>query len=122
MDRFSLQVANSGSGFFKASARFVGGKEAKQTSEFPVANVEVAQLEIDVGQIERVVEEEQETPEGDESDESLDKRDESDESLDEIDERLLQHAMNSDLLNDDDRRHFRGSITIIQRRASIAAS
>jgi hypothetical protein len=31
-------------------------------------------------------------------------------------------AMNSDLLNDDDRQHFRASITIIQGRTSIAAS
>jgi hypothetical protein len=42
--------------------------------------------------------------------------------LDEIDERLLEHAMNSDLLNDDDRQHFLASITIIQRRTSIVAS
>ena len=109
-------------GFSAAGGAGIIGKEAKKSGEFSVANEKVAQLEIDVGQIERVVEEEQKTPEGDESDESLDEGDESDESLDEIDERLLQHAMNSDLLNDDDRRHFRGSITIIQRRASIAAS
>ena len=113
--RFSSNIAINGSSVFKAvsaSVKFAVGKEAKKSGEFSVANEEVAQLEIDVGQIERVMEEEQKTPEGNESDESLD----------EIDERLLQHAMNSDLLNDDDRRHFRGSITIIQRRASIAAS
>ena len=39
---------------------------------------------------------------------------ESGESLDEVEDGLLEHAMNSGLLNDDDREHFRTSIARIQ--------
>ena len=59
-------------GFSAAGGAGIIGKEAKKSGEFSVANEQVAQLDIDVGQIERVMEEEQKTPEVNESDESLD--------------------------------------------------
>ena len=45
------------------SVEFAGGKEAKQPFEIPVTSEEVAQLEIGVGQIERVEEEKVEVEE-----------------------------------------------------------
>ena len=67
--------------------------------------------EIGVGQLDKL-EEEEKTPEdaaNDEGDVS------EEEDFDESDDGMLEHVINDDLLNDDDRRIFRKSIARIQR-------
>ena len=91
-----------------------GEIDCKQTVERSVDCKEAVQVEIGVGQIESL-EDEKDTPDAAalDSEENV-----SDEALDEIDDSLLEHAMNSGLLNDDDRELFRASIEKIQRRTS----
>ena len=86
------------------------GKEDKQPAECSVNSEEAAQLESSVGQLDRF-EEEEKPPEVASNGEG----DVSDENLGEIDEGLLEHAMYSDLLNDDDRELFPANIARIQR-------
>ena len=111
--------------------------ETKRPFESSFNREKAAQLEIGVVQVERIGEEEK-TPEaalngednvldeanlngeGNVSDEDALNGGEnvSDEVLDESDEGLLEHAMNSGLLNDDDRERFHKSVERIQRRPS----
>ena len=83
--------------------RRIGGRqeEAKHAVECSVKSV---------GQLDRF-EEEEKPPEVASNGEG----DVSDENLGEIDEGLLEHAMYSDLLNDDDRELFPANIARIQR-------
>ena len=91
-----------------------GEIEAKQIAERLGDCKEAVQVEIGVGQLESL-KGEKDTPDaaGFDSEENV-----SDEALDEIDDSLLEHAMNSGLLNDDDRELFRASIEKMQRRTS----
>ena len=83
------------------------GKDAKQPNE------EAAQLEICADHLVRL-EEEGKTPEA-----ALDGEGNiSNEALGKTDEGLLEHAMNSGLLNDDDLELYRAGIARIQRRTS----
>ena len=95
-------------------ADLADGKEAKQTAEYSVESKEAAQLETGVGQLDKLEEEEDKTPEAALNDEG----NMSDEALDESDEGLLEYAINAGLLNDYDREIFRDSIARIQRRRS----
>ena len=94
-------------------AELAGEEEAKQPTECSVNSEEAPQLESGVGQLDRF-EEEEKPPEVASNGEG----DVSDEDLGEIDEGLLEHAMYSDLLNDDDRELFLARIARIQRRTS----
>ena len=80
--------------------------------EYSIGSKEAAQLETGVGQLEKLEEEEEKTPEGN------DEVNVSDEALDESDEGLLEHAINAGLLNDYDREAFRDSIARIEKRPS----
>ena len=86
-----------------------GGGETKPPVEYSVESEAAAQQEIGVGQLDRL-EEEDKTPEAASDGEG----DESDEDYDENDDGLLEHAINADILNDDDREIFRVSIARIQ--------
>ena len=90
------QLTNTGSSE-KVSAALAAGKEAKQPVERSVNNEEAPQLEIGVDHLDRL-EEEERTPEATLDDEG----NISNEALGEIDKGLLEHPMNSGLLNDDD--------------------
>ena len=106
------QLTNTGSSE-KVSAVLVAGKEAKQPVELSVNNEEAPQLEIGADHLDRL-EEEKKTLEA-----TLDGEvNISNEALGEIDEGLLEHAMNSGLLNDDDLELFQSGIARIQRRTS----
>jgi hypothetical protein len=87
-----------------------GGGEAKPPVEYSVESEAAAQQEIGVGQLDDRLEEEGKTPEAASDGEG----DESDEDYDENDEGLLEHAINANILNDDDREIFRVSIARIQ--------
>ena len=91
-----------------------GGKEAKQMVGSSVESEEAAQLEIGVGQLDRL-EEEENTSEA-ASNYEVDMSEEED--FDEDDEGILEHAINAGLLNDDDREMFRESIERIERTPS----
>ena len=95
-------------------AELAEDNRADHTVEWSVKSKEASQLDIGVGQLDRSEKEESKTPEAVINGEG----DVSEEALNESDEGLLEHAMNSGLLNDDDRIHFRKSIAIIQRRSS----
>ena len=90
-----------------------GGGETKPPVEYSVESEAAAQQEIGVGQLDRL-EEEDKTPEAASDGEG----DESDEDYDENDEGLLEHAINANILNDDDREIFRVSIARIQSTSS----
>jgi hypothetical protein len=90
----------------------------RRPSRYPVEGYlaesgETFQLEIAAGQLDRS-EEEESIPEAVLNGEG----NASDEYLDESDEGLLEHAMHSGLLNEDDCEIFRESIARIQRRPS----
>jgi hypothetical protein len=110
---FSIRFTSAGSSEV-VDADLADGKEAKQTAEYSVESKEAAQLETGVGQLDKLEEEEDKTPEAALNDEG----NMSDEALDESDEGLLEYAINAGLLNDYDREIFRDSIARIQRRRS----
>jgi len=109
----STKFAFTGSNVLKANVEFAGGKEAEQPLESPVTGEEA----VSVGRIERVEEEkvEEHTSEAAVNDEG----NESDEASGETDEGLLEHAMNTGILTDDDRKLFRASIGRIERRRLV---
>ena len=110
---FSTTFTSAGSSEV-VSAELAEGRETKQPVEYSVESETAAQLEIGVGQLDRPLEEKENTPEAASSGEE----DESDDDFDENDEGLLEHAINADLLNDDDRKNFRVSIARIQGTSS----
>ena len=110
---FSTTFTSAGSSEV-VSAELAEGRETKQPIEYSVESETAAQLEIGVGQLDRPLEEKENTPEAASSGEE----DESDDDFDENDEGLLEHAINADLLNDDDRKIFRVSIARIQGTSS----
>ena len=97
------------------STELTGDKEAKHTVKRSVKYKKAGQAEISVRQIDRLEEEEEQTPEADLNVEGG----VSDEVLDESDDCLLEHAMNAGLLNDDDREVFRQSIARIESRRLV---
>ena len=116
----STKSTFTGSNFFKASVEFAGGKEAKQPPEIPVTGEEADQLEIGVGKIERVQEEKVEEEEKHTLEATVNVAgNESDEASGETYEGLLEHAMNTSILTDDDRELFRASIERIENRRLI---
>ena len=108
----STKSTNTGSSE-TVGAVLAAGEEAKQPVECSINSEEAAQLDIGIGQLDRL-EEEEKTPEA-----ALDGEGNiSDDDLDDLDEGLLEHAVNSGLVNDDDCELFRASLARIQRRPS----
>jgi hypothetical protein len=109
LPRRSTKSTNTGSSAL-VSAVLAVGKEVNQPVEHSVKSEVAAQLEIGVGQIDRLDDEEN-TPEhvlhsdGSVSDTA---------PVDTCNDGLLEHAMSCGLLNDDDREIFRGTIERIQ--------
>ena len=110
---FNIKFTSSGSSEVVSADLAGGNREPKQSVQHSVENEAAAQPEIGVGQLDRL-EEEDKTPEAASDGEG----DESDEDYDENDEGLLEHAINADILNDDDREIFRVSIARIQSTSS----
>ena len=111
--RVSAKSKNTGSGE-AVDTELARDKDAKQRVEPSVASEEAVQVEIGVGQLDNLGDE-KDTPDA----AALDgEANTSGEALDKIDDSLLEHAMNSGLLNDDDRELFRAGIEKIQRRNS----
>ena len=117
--RFGPFISKTGSGpfLFAASEDVIAEMAEEKTDhmvELSLKSKEACLVDISVSQLFRLEEDGSKIPEaimnaaGDVSDEALDESDES----------LLEHAMNSGLLNDDDRVHYRQSIARIQRRSS----